>query len=147
MNRKRQILGIGIVVAGVIASIALYLFQKPSENVVSDDAEFSVNAVDIFSEFESNEAKANRKYLNKVVSVAGEISDISAVDSVGINIVLNSKNPLFGVSCQLPWGAPDSSVKVGDVVQITGLCTGKLMDVVLVKCRIEKTDKARDHKI
>jgi hypothetical protein len=146
MNSKRKILGIGIMVAGVIASVALYLYQKPADRVVTQDAEYSVNAIDIFNEFDANEAQANKKYLNKVVSVAGEVSDISAVDSIGINIVLTSENPLFGVSCQLPFGAPDSSVKVGDLVQITGLCTGKLMDVVLVRCRIEKTGKVKVNK-
>ncbi len=146
MNNKRKILGIGIMVAGLIASVALYMYQKPADKVVTEEAEYSVNAVDIFNEFDSNEAQANKKYLNKVVTVAGEIADISAVDSVGINIVLISDNPLFGVSCLLPSGVPDSSLKIGDHIQITGLCTGKLMDVVLVKCRIDKTEKVKVNK-
>jgi hypothetical protein len=137
MSKKRRIVGVGIIVAGILSCLALYMYQKPSEKVITQKAEFNVKARDIFNEFDQNESKANKKYLNKVVSVQGEISDISAVDSVGINIMLTADNPLFGVSCQLPSGAPDSSLKVGDRVQITGLCTGKLMDVVLVKCRVD----------
>ena len=137
MSYKRKILGFGIIIAGIVACLGLYLFQKPAERVITQDAEFNVKATDIFNEFDKNESLANKKYLNKIVSVKGEISDISAVDSVGINVMLTADNPLFGVSCQLPFGAPDSSLKVGDEVQITGLCTGKLMDVVLVRCRVE----------
>jgi hypothetical protein len=144
MNRNRKLLGAGIVVAGLIACLALYFYQKPSEKVISEQAEFNVKAVDIFNEFDKNEAVANKKYLNKVVSVDGKIADISAVDSLGINIILRADNPLFGVSCQVPSGSRDARLKVGDQVQITGLCTGKLMDVVLVKCRVEnKSEKVK----
>jgi hypothetical protein len=144
MNTKRKVLALGIVVAGIIACAALYMYQKPSEKVTTDEAQFNVKAVDIFNEFDKNEAVANKKYLNKVVSVAGKIADITAVDSLGFNIILRADNPLFGVSCQVPSGSRDSSLKVGDQVQITGLCTGKLMDVVLVKCRVEnKSEKVK----
>jgi hypothetical protein len=145
MNTRRRVVAVGIVVAGLIACVALYFYQKPSEKVISQQAEFNVMAVDIFNEFDKNEAVANKKYLNKVVSVAGKIADITAVDSLGINIILRADNPLFGVSCQVPSGSPDSKLKVGDQVKITGLCTGKLMDVVLVKCRVEnKSEKVKE---
>jgi hypothetical protein len=129
---------IGIIFIVVFSvTIAVYLYQKPVDRVVSDEADFEVTAVELFTAFDENEASANEKYVNKVITVRGVIEDISASDSLGLNIILASGSPMFGVSCQLPDVDESIPLKAGGEVTITGLCTGKLMDVVLVRCRIE----------
>lgn len=129
---------IGIVFIGVLAvSAGFFLYQKPSEKTVSSKAAYTVQALQLFNEFNDNETAANEKYLNQILLVEGRIADISAVDSVGLTILLETSNPLFGVSCQLPEGLGGKELKRGDHARIRGLCTGKLMDVVLTKCVLE----------
>jgi hypothetical protein len=129
---------IGVIFIGVLAvSAGFFMYQKPSEKTVSAHAAYAVNAMQLFNEFNDDEPTANQKYLNQVLSVEGRITEISAVDSVGLTVFLETSNPLFGVSCQLPEGDKGRTLKRGDNVRIKGLCTGKLMDVVLVRCVLE----------
>lgn len=134
--KKKIIIGL---IIGIVAAVGagVFLYQQPSETVVNGRAAFVVDASQIFNEYNDDESVANQKYLNQVISVRGRVSDVSAMDSLGVNVVLATSNPLFGVSCQIPQPDETSSVKVGDQVTIKGLCTGKLMDVVLTRCLIE----------
>lgn len=122
----------GIAIAGFLG----YMYQKPAEKTVSGQAVYTLNASDLYAQFEENEAKANEKFLNQVVAVKGKISDIEKTDSLGINITLESEG-MFGVICEVTEGYENLSLKAGDSVTVKGLCTGVLMDVVLVKCLID----------
>jgi hypothetical protein len=133
--KKWIIIGALVVVAAVIA-VVTYLYQKPTEKTVSGEAAYALDAATLFNEFNEDEAKANEKYVNKVIAVKGTISEVMMADSIGMNIMLASQNPVFGVSCQVP-GQSKTALKEGDEIEIKGLCTGKLMDVVLIKCVVE----------
>jgi hypothetical protein len=134
--KKRIIIG-SIVVAVFALAVAVYQYQRRSKNTVDGDPAYTTTASELFKEFDANEDSANAKYLNKVILVRGEIVDMTPIDSANLNIVLGTTDPIFGVSCQLP-AANQNKLKVGESVNVKGLCTGKLMDVVLVKCVIEK---------
>ena len=134
---KTKVVVGALVIALIGVSSAFYLYRKPAEHVVTANSVYTLSADQLFKEFQLSEATANQKYLNQVITVKGRIADLSAVDSLGINIVLATDNPLFGVNCQVPGGDESGTLKPGDKVSIKGLCTGILMDVVLIKCRIE----------
>ena len=130
-----------IIIALALLALILFLvtghvLNKPSALVVEGDAEFNMPAHILFAEFDENETEANDKYLNKIISVNGQITDISGPDSTGFKITLKGDG-LFGVICEFPHSADSHSLSIGDSVTIKGLCTGKLMDVVMVKCIIE----------
>ena len=135
MKTKIMIGLIFIAVLGVCAGF--FMYQKPAERIVTSRADYTVPAIRLFDEYNNNESAADARYLNKIVSVEGRISEVSAMDSKGLTIMLESGTPLFGVSCQLPEGTGNRTLKRGELVKIKGLCTGKLMDVVLVKCVLE----------
>jgi hypothetical protein len=139
MRRKIVIGSVFIMVLAI--SAGFFLYNKPSERIVSAKARYSLHATQLYNEFDKSEAAANAKYLNTVVSVRGVIREISPVDRKGVTIVLETKNPLFGVSCQLPNGNKGEILRRGQEVQVKGLCTGKLMDVVLMKCIIQTKNK------
>jgi pectate lyase len=135
--KKKILLGLLILVA-LAAGTGFYLYNKPAEKTVSDDAAYTVEAPALFSEYESNEMQANTKYLNKVVEVKGKIASVSPKDAQGVTIALDANNEMFGVSCQVSETEGLATLKEGDMVTVKGLCTGLLMDVVLVKCSVEK---------
>ena len=130
---------IGLVFLSVLGgSAGFFMYQKPAEKTVSAKPAYTIQASTLFNEYSDDEAAANEKYLNKVLLVEGRTTNISGVDSVGLSVLLETSNPLFGVSCQLPEGDKEKILKLGNHVRIKGLCTGKLMDVVLVRCVLEK---------
>jgi hypothetical protein len=130
---------IAVIFIGVLGvSAGFFLYNKPSEKKVTAEPAFTLEASKLFDEFNDDEGAATTKYLNQVVSVRGVVADISAVDSAGLTVMLGTSNPLFGVTCQLPDGNDGKLIERGQQISIRGLCTGKLMDVVLVKCIIEE---------
>jgi hypothetical protein len=118
-------------------SAGFFLYQKPAQTVVTGEADFSLEASTLFHEYNTNEELANQKYLNKIISVHGEVTDVT-VNAESISVTLGSSDPLAGVSCEIPVQGEKPIINAGDVVRIKGLCTGKLMDVVLTKCALEK---------
>ena len=89
--------------------------------------------------FNSDEAAANLKYLDKVIAVKGIIADIKIDSSTGqASVILDSGDPLSAVTCSFyndEIGAVQK-LSMGTEVVIKGKCTGKLMDVVLNNCSI-----------
>jgi len=89
----------------------------------------------LFTEFDQNENAANQKYLGKVVLVHGRVAD-KAVDAKGATSLILEGSEMAGVGCQFDKSVTKEieQVKKGQVISVKGICTGMLMDVVLVDC-------------
>lgn len=123
-----------IAVLGVIGiGVATYMWNKPHQNMSSASSDLAIAAPALFTAFDTNEAEADAKYLEKIVSVKGKVK---SVDVEGKKIVLESDDDMFGVICELDALTEHKRLdfKVGEEVRMKGICTGKLMDVVLVRC-------------
>ena len=70
---KRNILIAMLVLMAIAAGVGYYLYNKPAGTTISSDADHTVTATELFSEFEQNEEAANSKYLNKVLAVTGKV--------------------------------------------------------------------------
>ena len=90
---------------------------------------------DAASYYQNDEATANKKYLNKVIEVTGNIADIQNVNGSQI-ILLSTKDEMGGVNCQLSNSEKDKDItlKKSTTITIKGRCSGYLMDVNLVDC-------------
>ena len=84
---------------------------------------------ELLEAFEGDEYLANKKYLDKIIEVKGNISKIEDHKS----IYIDTENPLSSIIFEMEEGQDITSLKVGDVITIKGLCTGYLMDVVMVR--------------
>ena len=116
-----------------------YLYNKKPVDVRTLQPELSVTANSLIVAFNSDEAAANLKYLDKVISVKGIISDIKIDSSTGqASVILESEDPMSAVTCSFYNDeiATVQKLSKGAVVVIKGKCTGKLMDVVLNNCSI-----------
>jgi len=135
MKRKILISVLLIILAGIATGV--YLFNKPRQSIMNTDADASVSASSLVAEFEQDEAKSNKLYLGKVIEVTG-IVNASSIDETGIINVTLRGGDLAGVGCQFEKNNKSNLNKliVGESVTIKGICTGILMDVVLVDCVI-----------
>ena len=70
---------IGIIAA---AGVIWYLFNMKYDDTKDVEADFTVSAVPFINEFKSNEAAANKKYVEKIVVVNGSVSALEAADSI-----------------------------------------------------------------
>ena len=138
MNYKKWILVI-VAVAGLVAvTTAYFVYNKPHADIKSMDVDHRVDAAGIYSSFNEDEKTANDKYLNDVIVVEGELMSIETSEDGGTTFILDGGSMLGGVKCELDTHAKHSleSVSEGDKVTLKGICTGFLMDVIIVRCII-----------
>jgi hypothetical protein len=124
MSKKRMIIG-GIVVVILMASIyAWYQFNRTVQGLADVSADYSVEASALINEFVSNEEAAQKKYLNKILSVKGTIKGIEP-GSAG-TVVLGDTTDMNGVRCVLDStaNATTNSLQRGAVITIKGAITG-----------------------
>lgn len=112
-----------------------YLYNKPHQSIADESPAFSIDVKTIVGDYETDEKKANDKYLGKIVEVRGLISEKTLDNKGNYNIILQGPD-LSGVGCEFEPNAQTSLTKLkeGQEVVIKGICTGVLMDVVLVDC-------------
>lgn len=118
------------------AGIGFYLYFKPVKSFENASPDMSLDAGTLVKDFQADENKANSRYLNKLLQVSGTVSDISEDEKGLTNINLGVDGEMAMVSCSMDTTVRSdfSSVKSGQTVRLKGLCSGMLMDVVLVKC-------------
>ncbi|MBU3012110.1 OB-fold putative lipoprotein [Polaribacter vadi] len=124
-----------ILILGIVGAIIGYkTYNKPHLNIVATKADFNVSANKIIEDFSTDETTANSKYLEKIIAIKGIISDIKIEKEKGI-ITLKTNDDFASILCHLSEEATNkmSDLKVGESITIKGICTGYLMDVILVK--------------
>jgi hypothetical protein len=123
-----------VLIGGTGAVIGYKMINKPHRNVETAAA-VSVTAVAIANEYETNEADANKKYLDKVLEVTGEITGVSKNQKAETVIALKGTD-MSGLLCTIE-GTFTKEFKVGEAIKIKGICTGYLTDVILVRCSVQ----------
>lgn len=132
---KKQILLIGLVIAGALGIIAYSQYNKKVESVEKMEIEVEITAEDLLNNYDENEANSNTMYLDKVILVTGKVADVK-IDENKKSIFLETGNDLSNIICQLEDSTQDLP-SIGETVKIKGICTGFLMDVVIVRAIIQ----------
>lgn len=86
MKKKRVVIILILLIILGFAGYA-YLYQG-HRDIASEKESYLVTANSIFSEFQTSEAKANQKYLDKTIEVYGKIS---SVDPEANSIIIDEK--------------------------------------------------------
>jgi hypothetical protein len=134
----KKILIYGLIAGLVIALIVfLYVFRKADTGGISKKADYIISVDSLLTLYTANEDSANKLFLDKIIQVKGEVAEISQ-DSTRFTVVLRNPDAMEGVSCSL---GDDQSGEVkklvkGKIIEIKGICAGKLSDVALNKCSI-----------
>lgn len=131
MKKIFRIALIIILTAISIAAMGIHLFSKPHQGIGNETPALSINSSLLVADFEGDENIANSKYLGKIIEVTGKITEKDSV-----SIILKATD-LAGVNCAMDKNYKIDHLKEGQQVKIKGICTGILMDVVLVDCVIE----------
>ncbi len=128
---KLALAGVGFVLI-ICAFTGWYLYNKPHTGVSNIDAEVQITAVDLFNDFQRDSTTASMKYLDKVIEVTGNITDIQNAGGSQI-IFLSSNDAMGGVNCKLSSDKDNKNItaKKSTTVTIKGRCSGYLRDEAL----------------
>lgn len=130
----------GIVVLSVIvlavAAYGFYLFNKKTESLQHVAPDFTVTADALFSDFDSNESVALKKYEGKIIQVTGKVIMVSQTDSIS-NVLLYAEDAMLGgINCS--FNSLEDVVKKDERLTIKGQCQGFITSVILNNCTILK---------
>jgi hypothetical protein len=129
------VLLLGIIVG---AASVYYVFNMPRRNISREKAVYTLEAKQLISEFKKDEDTATKKYLDKAITVKGEIKSIRTLGNHGM--VFSLEDEMEGVSCSV-----DSADVVNNPSKIArfikgstgtfkGRCSGMLMDIQVINC-------------
>jgi len=135
--KTKKIIIIILILAIVGAFVAYKMYNKPHVDVADSKSDIVLTADAIMTDFSSNENEANTKYLEKIIEVSGVISEMKKEKGKGI-ITLKTNDDFGSVLCHLSASSSTkmNALKEGQTINIKGICTGYLMDVILVKCEL-----------
>ena len=132
----KKILIIVFVLAAIGGFVGYKMYNKPHIDVAETSAEISIQANELMNQFSLNETTANNTYLEKIIGVSGKIASIKIENEKPI-ITLKTNNDFGSILCHFEKNNLNiNQLKEGQNVTIKGICTGYLMDVVLVKCAL-----------
>ena len=126
---------IGIVVA---VSAVYYVFNKHRRNISKESALYSLEAKQLISEFRKDETTATAKYLDKAITVKGEIKNVRTLENH--SMVFSLEDEMEGVSCTVD--SADAVINSSKLTQFSkgsmgtfkGRCSGMLMDIQIINC-------------
>ncbi|EAR02583.1 hypothetical protein FB2170_04830 [Maribacter sp. HTCC2170] len=120
-------------ISGLIVS--LFYYNKPHVNVEKSDAIYSLTAQNLIKEYQENELGTDKKYTEQIIEIEGHIHEISTLKG---SSVITLKDPESDSSIICHMQAKDNkralTLKKGQRVTIKGVCTGYLLDVMMVRC-------------
>ncbi len=132
---------IWLLAIGLISGIAVYFFVfyygAKHEDPLKSAQMVSVDAKDLFGQYELNEDSANKLYLGKVIKVRGDISDIQ-YNNNRYTISYATNGMMGTVLCEMDT-LENPIVKtliIGQKAIIAGFCNGINMDVYLDRCKL-----------
>jgi len=128
---------VAVIIVAVLAAVAfIAVYNKPHQSV--DNVDTEVTAIQLIEAFDNNEVVANETYLDKVIEVKGKVRQVLKQQNSFVVLLGDDSSLMSGVSCTLD-NKDDSlayGLKPGDELVIRGICTGYLLDVVLINCKI-----------
>jgi hypothetical protein len=100
---------------------------------------FKLNAEEILKQFEANEAETTIRYTEKTICVRGIVGYTYFTDT-SATVFLNGAGALASIICEFQKGSTKEvqNLKTGNTVTIKGICSGYLLDVVMVRCVVDK---------
>ncbi len=132
---RTKIIWIGLALILVLGLFGIFEFNKKVKSINDMKVDFEISASELLSKFENDENLANSIYLDKVILVSGIVSKSEEKDNKK-TVYLSTENELSNVIFQLE-DMNQKMPEIGAVVNIKGICTGYLMDVVLVRAMIK----------
>jgi len=133
----KKLLIIVLILAAGAGSYGYYLYNKPRSGASDMKTAYIVDAKNLFSEFSTDENSANAKYLGKAIEVSGIVRSVDTDDRGTMNVAIET-DEMGAVNCQFEKKDQMPDVTAGKNVSVKGVCSGFLLDVVLVDCEIVK---------
>jgi hypothetical protein len=131
-----------IVAGPVFVFISFLIMEKYIMNETYSDTagikpDYTISATDLIHEFAANDSAANKKYLEKIISVTGAASEVEVKSDSTINIKFaDSTGSYINFSLEKEQYEKVKNIKPGDAVSLKGSCSGSFYSDILSTTQI-----------
>lgn len=135
--RIKTMIAIAATVAVVGGVFAWMEYNRGVAGVDDMGTVAKVQASELLAEFAADEAAATAKYVGtseQAIEVSGTIRSMDNAEGGKVTVVLETDDALAGIVCEFTGADVPGTWRAGTTVTVKGICTGMLMDVVLVRC-------------
>lgn len=124
---KKRLIGIFILIAVVLAAFYTYKeYNRTNSDLSNLKADVKISAADLINEYETGDSAANKKYLDKIVEITGNVKKLEKDEAGDYTIVIGDTLSMSSVRC-----LPDSNhrsdasiLKQNSTITLRGVCTG-----------------------
>jgi hypothetical protein len=120
-----------IVALGLIGASAVvyYMYNKPHRDV-SKEKGVQLSAQNLYDAFRSNEAEANKLYLDKAIELTGEVANVNTNQDGKVVVDFKTNDPLVVINCTFKENP--GTLQPGQTITFKGICTGYIPDANVV---------------
>lgn len=134
-TRNFKILLIGLILIIISLFFIINLYNKPFIDIKKSNPKIEITAQEILNDYQADESLANEKYVDNLIQIKGEIADISFDNGISI-ITLKDTSGFSSIICHM---LPEANLNIlklkkENQVLIKGVCTGYLIDIMMVRC-------------
>ena len=119
---------------GLLSAAAVYyyvfIYSANHRRSAEDEQCIVVSAADLVKQYQSSEATANAKFLDKALQVTGVVGEVKKDPTGNTTVTIKSDDAFAGVFCTLKKTETTLPV-VGSTIVVKGFCKGFLSDVVI----------------
>jgi hypothetical protein len=114
------------------AATSNYLENEKFEDTANSSSAYTVNAMDLVREFQTNDSAANAKYRDKIITVNGNISSMELPNDSTVNIKFTDTTGSYAIFPFEGEKANDvKKLKEGEMVSVKGECSGGVLSEIL----------------
>ena len=137
MNRKAILIIVLLALVGAGGLYAWKEYDRPVSGADTMTVAETITATELLKAFQSDENAANKRYVgtsDQAIQVSATIRSIEPAADGKVNVILETGDALAGVVCEFNEADVPAGWQAGTGVEVKGICTGMLLDVVLVRC-------------
>lgn len=138
-----------IAILAVIGLIAVFLvwkfyINKPHADIENTPAAYSLNAQELWKQYNQELKLSDSLYTGKVVEITGNLSNVEKADTLVYIVFVMEPDPDFGnktIRCEMlpKYNEEATSLAPNSTVKVKGFCSGyDQTDIKITKCSIIK---------
>lgn len=109
-----------------------YLKNEKFDDTANSSSAYTVNALDLVREFQTNDSVANAKYREKIITVNGNISALELPNDSTVNIKFTDTTGSYAIFPLTGQAATTAkTLKEGEKVSVKGECSGGVLSEIL----------------
>ncbi|NCI48501.1 hypothetical protein GWC95_01110 [Sediminibacterium roseum] len=132
LNFKQARLLLWLMILGAIASASLtvYMVYNKEQRDVTKEKGIELTAQKLYDAFKTDEAAANKKYLDKAIELTGEVGAVNTNQDGNVVVDFKTSDPMVVINCTFKTNP--GALTPGQTITFKGICTGYIPDANVV---------------